>query len=180
MAAILDSLREDHRNMTRLLDKLEAQIAPLRGEAVPHFDVINEAVTYCLTYPDLYHHPMEDLVYRQMVERGVSPDQIGDMETAHQDLAGLTRRLSRLAKASQDGTPEQRDTLASLIESFVKSYRLHMEAEDKIFFPLAEEKLTPEDWAAIDRELSRMPDPMFGDRALIDYPKLHQAMVSGQ
>ena len=180
MAALIDTLREDHRNMARLLDKLEGEIAPLRGEAVPNFDVITEAVTYCLTYPDLYHHPMEDLVYRRMVDRGVSPDQVGDLETAHQDLAGLTRRLSRLVKESQEGTPDQRNTLASLIESFVGSYRLHMGAEDKIFFPLAEEKLTAEDWAAIERDLSRMPDPMFGDRALIDYPKLHQAMVSGQ
>ncbi|MEM7226919.1 MAG: hemerythrin domain-containing protein [Pseudomonadota bacterium] len=179
MAAIIDNLREDHRNMNRLLDKLEGEIAPMRGDSQPRLEVIQEAVSYCLTYPDLYHHPMEDLVYGRMVERGVSPAQIGDLTAAHRDLAGMTRRLSQMVKSREVADAEQREAFASLIESFVDTYRLHMNAEDKVFFPLAEEKLTSDDWAEIEQELSRMPDPMFGDRALIDYPKLHATMVSG-
>jgi len=180
MAEIMNILRADHRTMARLLDNLESQIAPLCGEAVPNYDLLNEAVNYCLTYPDLYHHPKEDQVYRRLIEKGVSPDQLGDLETAHQDLSGLTHRLAQKLKSAQSAEPVHRKILASLIESFVKSYRLHLEAEDKVFFPLAEEKLEPADWAAIDAEMARMPDPLFGDRAPLDYPSLYPVMLGGK
>lgn len=178
MAEIMDVLREDHRTMTRLLDKLEEQIAPLGGAAEPDFDLLNEAVSYCLTYPDLYHHPKEDQVYRRLVEKGVSPDQVGDLEAAHKDLSGLTHRLARMLKTGADTDRAHRNKLAGLLESFVKSYRLHLEAEDKIFFPLAEGKLTPVDWAALDAEMARRPDPLFGDRAPLDFPSLYPAILN--
>jgi hemerythrin-like domain-containing protein len=85
-----------------------------------------------------------------------------------------------MCAGAQSAEPAHRKILASLIESFVKSYRLHLEAEDKIFFPLAEEMLEPADWAAIDAEMARMPDPLFGDRALLDYPSLYPVMLGGK
>ena len=177
MAHVMETLREDHKNMTQLLDLMESQIAAIRGEQQPNFDLLNEAVSYCLTYPKLYHHPKEDLVYRRLVQMGISPDQVGDMETAHEDLQGLTERLSNLLKKAGAAGDVNRETLASLVDSFIKSYRLHIDAEEKIFFPLAEERFQASDWKAIDAELASMADPLFGDRAPLDYGSLKGALL---
>jgi hemerythrin-like domain-containing protein len=172
----METLREDHRNMTRLLAVMEGQIESIRSDEEPDYMLLTEAANYCLTYPDLYHHPKEDQVYRRLVEKGVSPDQVGDMENEHQDLKGLIHRLAVTLDSARKTGDLHRETLASLIESFVQTYRLHMDAEDRIFFPLAEELLEAADWEAIDAEMSRMTDPLFGDRSVIEYHGLSRAL----
>lgn len=162
MAKVMEILRKDHRNMRRLLDILEGQLEIIRAENIPDGELLDEVVNYCLTYPDLYHHPKEDQVYRRLIRQGVSSDQIGDMETAHLELKGLTIRLARALKEAHQKKRYDK-VLASLIESFVDGYRLHIESEELTFFPLAEERLSESDWREIDALLTRLNDPLFGD-----------------
>ncbi len=177
MAAILDTLREDHRNMLRLLDLLEEQLALLWKDGQADFDLLTQALDYCLTYPDLYHHPKEDQVYRCLVEKGISQYQVSDMKKAHDDLAGLTRRLAgALDEWIKDQTGDRKD-LVELAESFLDVYRRHIEAEDMIFFPLAEERLEAADWQAIDTDLARMNDPLFGERSAEAYRRLNRNLT---
>ena len=55
-------LRQEHANMTMLLDILEQQIARLRQGEVADFKTVKGILDYFLTYPDLVHHPKEDLL----------------------------------------------------------------------------------------------------------------------
>ena len=69
MAEIMNILRADHRTMARLLDNLESQIAPLCGEAVPNYELLNEAVNYCLTYGSTSDEMIE-LTTKTMISSG--------------------------------------------------------------------------------------------------------------
>lgn len=177
MTAILETLREDHRNMLRLLDLLEQQVRLLAGGGTADVDLMVQAVDYCLTYPDLYHHPKEDQLYHRLVERGISDLQVADMVKSHEDLAGLTRRLATALDAVIKAPDSDRDELVELTESFLDVYRRHMEAEDMIFFPLAEERLLPDDWTAIESELARGTDPLFTERAAEAYRRLNRNLT---
>lgn len=177
MAKIMENLRKDHSNMLLLLDILGNQIEPLRADETPDYAVLTEILSYCLTYPDLYHHPMEDRIYNRLVESGASPEQTGDMVTAHEELGGMTRRLHDMLDAARLGKTVNKTVLASLAESFVESYKRHIDAEEKVFFPLAEAQLAAADWDSIDSELSRMSDPLFAENARRDYPILSHALL---
>lgn len=175
MTQVMDKLRQDHRNMIKLLDFLEGQARTLREEGEPNLELVKDVIGYCLTYPDRYHHPREDQIYRRMVEKGVSPDQIGDMEAAHDDLAGLTRRVSSALEAGrQDTNPK---ILADLIQSFIDSYRLHIEAEEHVFFPLAEDLFQAADWVAVYAAMEEMKDPLFSGVPAEAYQSLSQRIL---
>ena len=92
MAEIIDSLREDHRNMHRLLDVLDSQIEVFRRGEEPDYELLTQTIDYCLNYPDHIHHPMEDEVYRHLSAKDPAlKKQMGDLEAAHDDLSALTR-----------------------------------------------------------------------------------------
>ena len=65
---ILRTLREDHRNMGRLLDVLESQIEVFRRGDKPDYEILTETVDYCLNYPERFHHPLEDQIFRRIAQ----------------------------------------------------------------------------------------------------------------
>ena len=169
MVKIMETLRNDHRNMSKLLNMLEEQIGHVASDETPDFALVDEIINYCLTYPDHFHHPKEDVIYRALIEKGANPNEIGDMEIAHEELSGLTHRLAELTKLARNSAGEHRSALASLLESFVRSYRLHIDAEDKIFFPMAERMLTSHDWNAIEAEIEIESDPLFHENVPVSH-----------
>ena len=177
MTEILDTLRDDHRNMMGLLDLLEDEVKVLRDGGDADLDRMVLALDYCLTYPDLYHHPKEDQVYRRLVEKGISQLQVSDLVKTHEDLAGLTRRLAAALDGLIKAPETPRDELVELAVTFLDAYRRHMEAEDMVFFPLAEERLTSADWASIESEMAQVNDPLFGERAAAAYRRLNRDLT---
>ena len=63
LARILEELREDHRNLARLLDLLENECRDVPAEGEPDMDLLHDIMHYMTVYPDAIHHPREDLVY---------------------------------------------------------------------------------------------------------------------
>ena len=92
MAAILRALRQEHANLAQLLELIDRQ---LDGREAPDLDLLRGILDYFLTYPDQYHHPKEDLIYRALCRRdpALAPA-IGDLEAEHEELAIATRELS--------------------------------------------------------------------------------------
>ena len=165
MPAILASLRLDHVNLTKLLDALERQIALFDLGEQPDYDIIGGIVDYCLTYPDLYHHPMEDLVLGKL--RARAPDaaaEVGPLDRDHEELTDLTRRFAAAVHNILQGAEVSRDAIDSLARTFLKAYRGHMQKEDEVFFVAAEKHLNEQDWSEIARRLTERRDPLFGKR----------------
>src|SRR5215468_1187377 len=93
MIQVIDQLGRDHRNMRLLLDIVEAEMEGYRAGRPPDFELLAMVGRYALDYPDLIHHPREDLVFARLVER--DPDAraiLGDLIGDHRRLAGLSRR----------------------------------------------------------------------------------------
>ena len=65
MVGRIDVLRQEHKDVARLLGVVDEQI---NGEAPLDLDLLHEILGYCLTYPDQYHHPKEDLIDRALCE----------------------------------------------------------------------------------------------------------------
>ena len=63
MVAVLRVLRQEHADVARLLDMVEAQLG---GDGAPDFALLTGILDYFLTYPDQYHHPKKDLIYRPL------------------------------------------------------------------------------------------------------------------
>ena len=78
-----------------LLDVLEQQLVIFGRAEVPDYEMMQGVMEYFLDYPDLYHHPTEDLILSKMETRGwTAKDGFPDFRHEHQALATMTRRIS--------------------------------------------------------------------------------------
>lgn len=163
MSAAMELLYQDHRNLERLLAAMERQVVHLEEAEESDLDIVKAVLDYCLTYPDLCHHPKEDLVLRQLrLRRPDAAASVGDLEAEHRKLSEATRHFAAaLHQALVGGHPLSGDFDKSA-RDFLAGYRRHIEMEETVFFPLAEKCLTGEDWEVVDREIEQMVDPLFG------------------
>lgn len=163
MANVIQSLHEDHANMALLLNAIERQLAIFDQGETPDYDIIQGVLDYCLNYPDLYHHPKEDLVYRHLARR--NPDAVeilGDLRAAHRNLADLTRGFSAAVHNVLQDLQVPRGIFDQIAYRFLEEYRRHMIMEDEIFLPAAAGSLTAQDWDEIDAQMKDQDDPLFG------------------
>jgi hemerythrin-like domain-containing protein len=84
---IIDSLRQEHRNIEKPLLVLERELSVFdRGER-PDYQVFDAIIAYFLVYPHTYHHPQEDMIFEKLRERDpAAAENIGDL-AAEQTVA---------------------------------------------------------------------------------------------
>lgn len=161
---VIDLLRQEHRNIEKLLLVLEKELSLFaRGER-PDYEVIRAVIAYFEVYPDAYHHPQEDIVFEKLKARDpAAAANVGDLAAEHRNGA---ERLRRVAQAVQGILMDQeilRERVEGLICDFIARERQHMAMEERVFFPAAIKALQPEDWAEIASTLTDQKDPLFSE-----------------
>ena len=148
--------------MGRLLRALERQLDVFDRGGTPDYDVVQGVIDYCLDYPDLYHHPKEDLVLERLRQRDpAAAEEVGDLVALHEALGSLTRRFAEAMDNVVHGAEVSRDAVAELAREFLEVYRKHIAMEETTFFPAALAALEEEDWEAIELRLGARVDPLF-------------------
>ncbi len=175
---VIDALYQDHANLAKLLDALERQLAVFDQGETPDYDIVQGVVDYCLNYPDLYHHPKEDLVLERLqAVDPVAAAGIGDLAAEHQDLANLTRRFADAVHAILQDIEVPRGPFDEAARRFLDAYREHMEKEEQAFLPAARRSLREADFADIEGRLSQREDPLFGARGEARLAALRQDIL---
>lgn len=162
MPHALEVLRQEHRQMSRLLDLLERQLDLMATGAAPDTELLTEICDYFRSFPDLYHHPKEELIIRRLLERdapGASELAVltGEHEDGSQDLSRLSRALVDMLMEPET----RRSAFESTARAFLDSERRHMAWEDGRFFEIAESGLDASDWSEIDAKIGRLKYPAF-------------------
>ena len=150
MVEIIEILRQEHRNIEKLLRVIEQELAVFdRGER-PDYDVLGAIFEYFKKYPDTCHHPKEDIIYEKFKVR--NPERatsIADLQAEHREGA---IRLRRVAQAVDNVLNDQelvRENVDRIVRDFIDNERKHIALEDEIIFPAIVATLQPEDWADI-------------------------------
>jgi len=181
MARLLETLREEHGGTVSLLLALSAQIDDFEGGTRPDYDIVLAALEYFETFPDLYHHPKEDLVYARLRERdAASADEIGDLERAHRDLSEGVKKFASALRAVLNEAELPRSLFVERARRFVEAQRDHIRMEEDRFFPAAERLLTEADWRELEAQIGTAADPLLGGRAGARFERLRQAILSWQ
>jgi hemerythrin-like domain-containing protein len=174
---VLLRLQREHADIARLLKVLERQLETLRAGAEARFELVGEVLRYIANFPNLAHHPKEDLVYERLVLRDpASAALIGDMRVEHAQLDTRTQALVALitrAAGGDAGTGE----VAGALAGFVDSYWRHMTIEEETLFPRAWAVLTEADWLEIDAAIVPAVDPLFGEAVAAQYARLRDAII---
>jgi len=176
---ILAALRQDHRNLGQLLKAVERQLDRFDRGETPDYDILQGVVDYCLTYPDLYHHPKEDLIFERLRQLDpVMTDTLGDLQAEHRILAEATRRFADALHSVLQDLEVPRDSFDRVTREFLANYRQHIGMEESVFFPAAEARLTTEDWAVIEAKAKAQVDPLFGAESEASYAALRADILA--
>ncbi len=179
MTDVLDAIHEDHANMAKMLDALERQLQVFDAGETPDYDIVRGVVDYCLDYPDLYHHPKEDLVFERL--EAVDPEaaaEVGDLPGEHAELAALTRRLEEAVKAVLGDLEVPRGRFGETLRAFLDATRRHMTMEERAFLPAARRALSAAELAEIDARLDPRADPLFGAPSAERFATLRQDILN--
>ena len=178
MSEVIETLRRDHLNLAELLGMLEDQMSVFDEGGRPDYELLAGIVDYCLNYPDLHHHPMEDCVLAKLHE--AAPEaaaKVGDLVARHKELGELTRRLSASLQQILNEAEVDRTAVVKLSKDFIEAYRSHINSEELYFFPAAEIALSDADWEAVACSIANLDDPLFGTEVAEEYRQLHETIM---
>lgn len=174
MSVILEKLHEDHKNFSRLLVFLETQLSLLENCESSDISTMVEAIEYMKNYPDLIHHPLENIVFQYYLDHydSANADILGLIHE-HDEMPELTNNLLAILESILADVPQERKVLCSNLETYISVQKEHMNNEEAKIYPLLNSALDEKDWKNIDSELTEVEDPLFGRQIANAYQKLH-------
>jgi len=168
----------EHANFATLLDLLEGQLDLFHKGAPPDYELMLDIMFYMTHYPDVLHHPKEDLAFARIKERETSAGPIVDQLT--EQHARLKRSGDALVVALDDivnGSITLRDHVEAPGRDYIAAFRSHMQMEETAILPLAAKLLHDGDWAGIGAAMLQIDDPLFGKSSEPRYAALRRKIA---
>ncbi len=162
MTRIIETLREEHRNIEELLLVLEQELSVFDRNERPDYDIIQGVIRYFEDYPDCCHHPKEDMIFEKLKARdSVAAERVGDLEAEHQNEGKRLRQVAHVVRCVLTDHDIPRQTFHNTLRDFIDLERKHIDMEERVLFPTAIKTLRPEDWAEIEAVWSEKQDSLF-------------------
>jgi hemerythrin-like domain-containing protein len=165
-AMIIERLCQEHRNIETLLAVLEHELEIFDRGDRPDYEVIRAIISYFEVYPEVYHHPQEDLVFAKLKIRDpAAAAKLGNLAHEHQKGAERLRGVAQAVDSVLADRELLRQNVDKIVRDFIEHERRHIMMEDRDFFPAALNALEPQDWTEIASALTSHKDPLFSDVA---------------
>ncbi len=178
MSDIIDTWRKDHVNFSRLLALLEVQIKLFHEDQTPDYTLMQDIIYYMTHYPDIFHHPKEDLVFDKVKEIDSAAQPVVDeLMEQHRVLRESGMKLYGNLEAVIAGAMLSRASVEEPGETYIAYFRSHMKKEESEIFPLAAKLLSDQDWRDVDAAIPPPIDPLFGQTVNERYLALHRQIV---
>ena len=178
-------IRDEHRSLAAVMHAWLHALATAHAENTPIDPALMPAIVrYLKQFPDKLHHPKEDrYLFKRLRERTVScNEELDELERQHELDHQIVARLERLVEGLPTIRADSRERAMRELEDEVARYAAflwrHMELEESVILPAAEQYLLPEDWRAIDEAFTENRDPMFRGDSDKSYRKLFSRIVN--
>ena len=165
-------LHQEHKSMFKLLGLMRSLVDEMDDGKRPDVLLLNDIGDYLTGYPELCHHPKEDLIFRKLQSR--NPDAVNsgtNLLDEHERLTGLIESFVKSMEIIGKDPEFDMAPFISTMRELVDAYSHHMEMEEKHFFPMSLEELTADDWAEVYYAVSEQEDPLL-DEATTKYSRL--------
>jgi hemerythrin-like domain-containing protein len=176
----LQIIRDEHAALAAVLRSLQMMIA--RGpqdEPERFFDVVRAMLFYIDEFPERLHHPKEsDLLFPKLAR--VAPELmpvIRKLEVDHMQGENKVRSLQHLLMGWELIGDSRRPVFTEAATKYIGFYLEHMRIEEAELLPVAEKRLTEEDWQLLDAAFLSSRDPLAGGVRDPSYDRLFTRIV---
>lgn len=180
MPEIIKQLQIDHRNIARLLGILQEQTAHLEAGEYTDLQLIADIMHYFVNYPDIQHHPYEDLIFSSLSIK--EPDVVvivDELNHEHKSMAEDSQKIYEEITQMQGNAIFSREKIVTHLKNYINTYYSHIEREEARLFTLAQKILTEDDWNKINDEIQFVEDPLFGKILNDQYTSIYKVILAG-
>jgi hemerythrin-like domain-containing protein len=173
-------IREEHQALSAMLSSLHLLLRQHRQDGAPvRFDVLRAMLFYIDEFPERLHHRKEsDLLFpliRQRSDRAA--EALEKLDRDHGVGERAIRDLEHALLAWEMLGESRRADFEQAVERYLSFYLKHMQMEEEIVLPLAQQVLEPADWAVLDEAFGENRDPLTGHPPSADYEQLFSRIV---
>ena len=174
----MEELHKDHVHLEKVFKVLDQQAELLSTDAGPDYYLMADITNYIQHYPDLVHHPKEDLVYNVFKQRSKEAAEIVEqLQKDHKTLPSETIILHKILETVINSVIlVSREEVHNQVKIFLDAERKHMSLEEEFLFPLINKALTEDDWKALENKITKKEDPLFKDSVENCYENLYQSI----
>jgi hemerythrin-like domain-containing protein len=177
VANVLSELRQDHRNMSVMLNLLELESNRLFEGEDTDFELLHDIMHYMTVYPDVVHHPKEDRIYAEL--KAVRPDLSSGFDRItvdHRQIARLSVRLRNdVASVNAGGVVRRKSVVADMLR-YVNTLRGHMQWEELDLFRRIEEMIAEGHELIETATILQTSDPVFGKQVEAKFLRLYESL----
>ncbi|MFH1176239.1 MAG: hemerythrin domain-containing protein [Acidobacteriota bacterium] len=168
-------LKHEHQVILLVLQGAEREARAIQAGAEPHLPVIEEIVDFIRAFADRCHHGKEEnLLFARMVERGMPREfgPIGVMLHDHEQGRALVGAVAGAISGAASGDRAATATIATNLLAYVALLRAHIEKEDNILYPMADQILSPTDQQELAEGFDRVESEEMGEGTHERYHRL--------
>jgi hemerythrin-like domain-containing protein len=150
-------LKDEHALILEALDAIERKVTALEAGAAPDRGYFEKAVQFLRTFADQCHHGKEEnLLFKTMVDRGF-PRQGGPIAVMlHEHETGRSFIRGIAEGAAAVGTdPGAAKKIIENGRGYIGLLRAHIDKENHVLFPMADNVLSSEDQEHLGKEFER-------------------------
>ncbi|GLQ06927.1 hemerythrin domain-containing protein [Sneathiella chinensis] len=179
MSAVIEQLRKEHVGMAKVLSLLDEEMRKFKSGEVMDYLMVHSILDYMETFPDIAHHPLENVIRDVLVNRDPAADAvIGDLKGEHDRLSVLVQNLREAVQAVEADLEMPREDVVAKAHEYTGFLMRHMQKEEHDFFPRAQKVLSPEEWLLVEESIVDMLDPLEMDSRIEEYEALRREICS--
>ena len=177
VSKVLAELRQDHKNMSLMLNLLELESNRLFDGEETDFELLHDIMHYMTVYPDAVHHPKEDRIYAEL--KAVRPDlSVGfDRITVdHRNIEELGLMLRNEIASVNSGSFVPKKSVVADTLRYVNTLRGHMQWEELDLFRRVDDMVAEGHKLIEAATFLQTPDPVFGPEVEEQFSRLFESV----
>ncbi|CAA6826129.1 MAG: Unknown protein [uncultured Thiotrichaceae bacterium] len=181
MNSIMTDLHTDHENFVKLIKLLEKLLDKFEhDDDAPDLHLMLDIIDYVERYPDLIHHPKEDLIFTVYLNKSQDiPKVIEQLQLDHEEFPKMRQEIHQLLEGFiLDVGLYPRKAFSNKVRAYLQRQLDHLNTEENALFPHIIETLSDDDWNEIATKMPEANDPLFGERVSDRYKSLLNQLIS--
>ena len=157
MQYLLSQLEQDHQRILKMMYLLSKEINLLTGldKGTPNCDRILEILDYIQVYPEIWHHPTEDILFHQLLRKdNVNIVAVQSLLRDHPSLEALSSQLSLIYTELRATAMAPTTSVLRLSRHYCSKQISHIHDERHVFSAITS-RFDEADWQAVANALRR-------------------------
>jgi hemerythrin-like domain-containing protein len=170
----MDVLANEHGLIRQYLDNLALAVRKMEDEARPPAEFFEKAIDFARNFADTFHHYKEEHVMfarLAQIKGGEFDGEIDSLRHQHEQGRKYIAEMKIALEGYVENDPIATSQLIENTAAYIAMLRNHIHREDHVYFPMAAEELSDEEYAQLKVEFDRAAEKV-GDGAFEEYHKL--------